>query len=511
MKYNNLIFTVLAIAICMSLLSYEFIPAFADTTITIITPTGGALSSASDCTDITSGNGIIWHPCNNIIYAISETTNAVLANISVTVGTSDSLLASVTGTSLYLRAGGTNDIRKYTYSGSTISLSGIYTPPCTLGAELQYDELGYLWSVCGTQDQILRVNPNTLSTEFVSQALDDNVGIDCDTPTRVSYSASDGIGIIRCSVAPQGIVSFSIASPTSANLLDDVLNANIGNNNVFVHERYNRIIAVDSTELEVYSYTSGGIISAQEKVITATYDGCGIEPYITADVMTVCIDDSGTNVLIYGFVSNSTQVFQLLNTVQAMDNTNGDKTLGFDIQDRTWFIDSNTNDQRYIKISGLAPTSGTPDPPTPPPPSTGIDCTLPENANILTCRLGGDGSLVGAGNFIVGNVNGTTGLTPIICSTGIVDCIANPDMKTNGVGYLLVTIALGVIIGVLWVASRGDLNSIPTFIWFVATLAVVGAFTLMDLIDATFLVITAIIVVALAAAKVRGLFGGEFR
>lgn len=144
----------------------------------------------------------------------------------------------------------------------------------------------------------------------------------------------------------------------------------------------------------------------------------------------------------------------------------------------------------------------------------GIDCTLEENENILICRLtGGEcqgGVLQCVGNTVLGNStdDSDVGLIDVICGVGFVDCASNPDIKTNGIGYLLLAVALGVEIGILWVASRGDLREVPTFIWFIASIAIVGAFTLMNFIDATFLVLSVITVVALAAAKARGLFGG---
>jgi hypothetical protein len=147
----------------------------------------------------------------------------------------------------------------------------------------------------------------------------------------------------------------------------------------------------------------------------------------------------------------------------------------------------------------------------------GIDCTDPANANLVICRVGGDGTLVDAGAFIIGNSTACseggscTGLEPIICSVGLVDCVADPDMKTNGIGLLLTAIALAIMIGILWVASRGQLSEIPTFIWFIASLAIVGFATIAQWIDATFLIISVVVIVALAAMKIKGLFGGEFK
>lgn len=144
----------------------------------------------------------------------------------------------------------------------------------------------------------------------------------------------------------------------------------------------------------------------------------------------------------------------------------------------------------------------------------GIDCDLPENAQVLICRVT-HGECQGnvltcVGDTVLGNATEGTGLIGgVICAVGFIDCEANPDIKTNGIGYLLLAVALGIEIGILWVASRGDLRQVPTFIWFVATIAIIAALTLFNWIDATMLVLGVIVAVALAAAKARGFFGGD--
>lgn len=139
-------------------------------------------------------------------------------------------------------------------------------------------------------------------------------------------------------------------------------------------------------------------------------------------------------------------------------------------------------------------------------------CLQPENVNLLRCRLEDNGALTGSSNLL--NQSGTN----IVCMIGLLTCTQgedgnftpdNPDIQTNGVGYLYTIVALGIFVGILWVASRGQLSEIPTFIWFIGTLAILGAMTAFSYIDPTFLIIGAIAVIALAVAKVKGVFGGQ--
>jgi YVTN family beta-propeller protein len=136
-------------------------------------------------------------------------------------------------------------------------------------------------------------------------------------------------------------------------------------------------------------------------------------------------------------------------------------------------------------------------------------CALPENFFLLRCVLAREDTtpLVGASELIGESSN------TIVCQLGLIECTDfipnNPDTKTNGVGYMVLFVGLGIMIGIFWVASRGDLGSIPTFLWFIATLSIIGIMVSFDLIDATILIIAIIAIVALATAKVKGVFGSS--
>lgn len=135
--------------------------------------------------------------------------------------------------------------------------------------------------------------------------------------------------------------------------------------------------------------------------------------------------------------------------------------------------------------------------------STFAFCSQPENVNLLTCRL-----LAQGGVFTGPSETIQQGANKIFIQTGLIDG-SDTNPKTNGTGYLIVVIALAIMVGIMWVASRGQLTEIPTFIWFIGTIAIVGVFTIADYIDPTFLVITVIVIIGLAVAKIRNVFGGS--
>lgn len=138
--------------------------------------------------------------------------------------------------------------------------------------------------------------------------------------------------------------------------------------------------------------------------------------------------------------------------------------------------------------------------------STGVDCSLPANANILICYLTSQtgGSLGGAGGII------STGFFNLATNSGLISG-SDHNVKTNGIGYLIVAVAISILITIFWIASDGQLDKIPTFVWFIGIIAVVGSLTAIGFVDPTFLIISIIVVVAFAVSKVsRSLFAGGF-
>lgn len=155
-----------------------------------------------------------------------------------------------------------------------------------------------------------------------------------------------------------------------------------------------------------------------------------------------------------------------------------------------------------VIISGILESSGE----TP----TEEFCSQPENENILICRLEDSPPLTGASELL------NQSSTNIVCMIGLLSCTQdaegnftpdNPDIQTNGVGYLLTIVTFGILISIFWLASGGRLGDIPTFVWFIATLSVLGLMVGFGFLDVTFLLIGVIAIIALAVAKAKGIFG----
>lgn len=556
---------VIALFCSLLLFSKDIQTAYAEAVITIITPTGGGLVATADCTDITA-NTVVWLNCSDTqkLFAISLTTNAVLANIT-TSGALNVLQASIGGSSVYLADPTANTVTKYLLSGGIITQQSVWTSPCDIITDFNYDNVGFLWLVCNATDQIVRLNPNTMTTDTIA----DVNGV-C-LPDAVSYSTTGNKGIIHCQngAGADSIILFERDSSTNIDVLDEEVTLS-GTVNVMIDGAHMRVLAPAVNILSVWTFTSGGALTLEETITGNTYAQCDIEPYniiATQELFAFCLSDTANpNTAMTAYLINSTGVFQVLNGAVVYSDASA---VGYNLNEGSppstaWYVSADTNNEKYIRVTGVR-TLGDTDPDVPDPPSggddidgdgipnnqdsdidgdgipnnadsdmdgdginndadtdddgdgipdtednntgggSGIDCEDPANANIVICRLGGDGSLGSGGNFI------TVGLTGIICNIGIVDCDANSDIQTNGIGLILTVITLGILIGVLWVASRGDLGSIPTFIWFIATLAIVGSAVMFNWIDPTFLIITVVMVVALATAKVRGLFGGDFK
>lgn len=141
----------------------------------------------------------------------------------------------------------------------------------------------------------------------------------------------------------------------------------------------------------------------------------------------------------------------------------------------------------------------------------GVDCSLPENTNILICRVGGTGAMGSAGAFVIGNASAGTGLMGIGCSIGIVDCIQNTDPKENGLGILMFIASIFIVVG-MFVTTQGMENTIklPLHMWAIIIIGLSAFFTLTNIIDPVFLIVSIIGLIALGAPKlVNTLKGGN--
>lgn len=204
--------------------------------------------------------------------------------------------------------------------------------------------------------------------------------------------------------------------------------------------------------------------------------------------------NTGTN---HAFVTNagSNTVSVVDTTVDSVVNTQAVGTTPYGIVQfgaDTWVANSGTTSVTIITDGA----SG-----------GGIDCNLPANADILTCYLQNQtgGVFGGAGGII------STGMFNVFKNSGLISG-TDTNVKTNGVGYMLVAIAMGVMVSMFFIATKGNMTEIPTFVWFISSIAVIGGMTAIGFVDPTFLIISIIVIVAFAVSKVsKNLFaGGSF-
>jgi hypothetical protein len=496
------------VVIMMPSADYLTKKAFADLSITIITPTGGGLAGTSDCMDITRGNGIIWHSCDNLIYAIDDTTNTVLANITKTRDPADNVLATVLGTSVIYHDQSVPSLQKFTYSGGSITETGTFTTSsCILNSNtMQYDTLGFIWLTCSSEDKIIRINPDTMTQSFLSQDLTDAVGLECDNPGFVSYS-SFGFGVIHCTLTNNYVTFSYIGGDAVIVLLDDIADSS-GEDDIMIDGNNDRFIVSRSDGINVFSYDGSGVITLSQSGLGngAGYGHCHMEPYSNPEIFFACFVDSGTNTQIDIFKSNATQVYQLTNNiVTGFDSSIG---IGFDIQDQVFLISSTLNNQRYIQITGYRTVDDNPPPiddEEEPNIIGGVDCNNPANENKLICRV--TDPIGGGGAFVVGN--GTSGLTGIMCNIGIVDCSTDTNPRTNGLGLLIFIGSLFVVISMFYLTMGKEAFVIPVYIWIVIILALSAFFTITGLIDPIFLILTVVGIIALAVPQIQKKFFGS--
>lgn len=396
--------------------------------------------------------------------------NVILIETTVTSSTSISIVTFSTGayavaggitelgSDLYLgtTAGGFNRISKTTFS-PTGSWSGLQTGNCT------------------TLRTALALNPST------------GLAI-CDTNEAYLFSFFGN----------SGTVTFTGSVSLIGNFVNEgSVKAIYSNNFVYITDRlYNRVQAVGVDIINRF-FTVNPIqlpLFANDIKGSGSYllliDGSTDQLYV--------IDKTGTP-------PNNIVVTQALNTAVGDDVklTTSDSSTFF------WSKGlSGGSIVTFFKGTELRNQNDFPTVNTKTNPTGGIDCNSPENTNILTCRLQeiNQTPLVGATQLI------NASSTDLACQIGLVACTNgvpdNANIQTNGIGYIMLIIALGIWVGLLWVASRGNITEIPNFVWMIGTIAVVGAITVIGWIDPTILIVSIITVIALAGIKAKNVFGG---
>ncbi len=141
-----------------------------------------------------------------------------------------------------------------------------------------------------------------------------------------------------------------------------------------------------------------------------------------------------------------------------------------------------------------------------------VNCDLPQNANLLMCVniLTTTGSLITSG--------GNNNFNPVTATNNVVTealGINNTNIKTNGVGYLFLAVAI-LLFNVLWyvsihsLGSRGIVVPQPIFVSAMLSFAVIGAFVLAGWTDPLILIIGIVALVAFTSPKIVSMIrGGE--
>lgn len=428
--------------------------AFADVTVTVHTPTGGALASTSDCTGITRSSTVVWIGCNSVLYAINSATDVMIDDLTplpFTLDTLDDFYGRPSGTGVLIVDRATDSIYRFDVVSDVVTHTGTFVNTgCDLADELNYDASGFLWGVCVAEDKIIKINPSSLTTTILSQDLTDGAGIECDAPNRVYYAPTDNIGVIRCSVSAN-VVSFSVSGST-VTLLDS--EAPAGNIGLIMDEFRDTVFMIESAQITRWTYNIGGLLTLSSTTGTSS-DMC-VPEYSTGtsgasgDKFFVCIDDGASLTTVTGFLNNSTGIFQVLNqVVTGYDNS---QQVGVDISSGTFsefLVSSNSNNQRYILVEGLRETEfGSPEPPSG---GTGSDDNNQVGGACGNTDTNGDGRVnvidcVGSNTAWGGFTSGVPAVQvvgSISDGLGLTECASDgSDQDTCGSGLFMFLIVL---------------------------------------------------------------------
>jgi len=154
---------------------------------------------------------------------------------------------------------------------------------------------------------------------------------------------------------------------------------------------------------------------------------------------------------------------------------------------------SSINKARFVIIeAGALPPTGDP--------LLDEFCAIEGNQDLLACFE--PEALVGASELV------SDSIFDLLVSAGLITG-TDTNCKTNGVGYGITAVALGIFVGLLWVASRGQLLDVPTFIWVLGAISIVAMITAFNCLEPQYLIITIIVIIALATAKTRNIAGGQ--
>ena len=487
----------------------------------------------------------VWLLCNSATGGANSVLSVVNANnghqvatltTSITFSTVNQLLplyANSQSILLYSRTG----FIKYSFDGTSITQTGAFTPSsCTngLSGSAGYDSKGYVWYSCPTQQTVGAFNPSLMTDVFRSGALTLGAGFPSTcTATGVQdvktvYTTSTiGLVSVECT-NPQDILFFDISNSGGVitqltHKTDSITLAGTGCSafpQLYVDGDSKRIFCNDSVNgIKTFTYTISGVtnfinaLTAEKSSFgqTGQYN-CYTDFYMTSTKGHIAYC-AGTNI-VEGFYSNSTGVFSTFNIGSYATTYNANirpiesYNAGVFVVS-TGLLDGGT--QTFLYMTGTATTYSNP---VATPPNNNnvtstiggcgsahcygdINCDLPANQGYLGCQIALNNSpaLKSASQSTASSVNFLLGQVGLVNST-------NTNIKTNGTGYILTGVVMGIMVAVFWLASGGEINKIPTFLWFLATLGVMGLSVAFGWIDTTFFIIAILAIIALASTRV---------
>lgn len=481
----------------------------------------------NECTAITRSpvTGYVWLSCGTSgattynIRVISGTSQIATTTVTVTAGVEDrarffpineDTVVFATGTS----TSGAALFREYQVSGSTITNTRTFNAPCTVGLQSAFSHVGTsIFFPC--TDGTVREFGLTSFTQLSSASSLTSGSPTCTTPRAVVMrSSSQGIAFCDNTVVFPFTISAGTITKHTAFVGFAWESGNFGSANLGMFGIYSngylyltststsnipKAIALDSSTW----LFSGSMINLPL--------GGGSDLAIANGGYWVITDLSNAQVAILD--TNVAPPSNLL-VANGLGTTVGEDSHLSTPDSLTFVMSKGSNGNttifyftiNNILINGSPPGGGGGTSPV------GIDCTDPNYSYRLMCQVGsGNGALVGASQLL------NQSSTNIICQIGLLPgtivnntcTLDNPDIKTNGVGYILFLVAMAIFVGIMWVASRGQLMALPTFIWFVGIVGIAGLFTVIQWLDPTILILTVVAVVAFAVAKVKGLIGGQ--
>lgn len=416
------------------------------------------------CTNNFCNSGFYYHPDTGRLYYIAGTSLNTLYEIDATGYFNSRSVSLTVSHNVIFRYNSTMLITTSTTTTPTVDRVNLNTFVKTTGSSYA--------GTCNTRLDLLYANTqSTNKAVFV-----------CNAGGTLKLAFMSNINTAFTAGAFDGSTSISMTSYGNNGMLDYT-------NNVFYYIKNPTLTSATINKItwngtawtnDTVIYQDGGKISG-----VSYSDYTNNKMYVVTASKTLVIINIST-----GAVSN----YSFSSSVPAIPNVAPSAVPFLYSSGTRLVIATGTHYWLDFSLSGTIPSSNT----------GGVDCTQSNNANVLICRLVSQtgGSVGGVGGII------DTGIFRTLVNAGVLSG-NDTNPKTNGVGYLMVVMGFGIMTAMFFIASKGNISEIPTYVWFISSLALLGSLTAIGWIDPTFLIIGIIAVIALAVAKMnKTLFSG---